>query len=166
MSKSKYSDERLNELQESVFFKPPTPPQATETVRNIPSVEPKRVPKEAKKEPEIVERISSSPTEKNNPEKSNASTIASEQASMLASSQNIVEAIRKSVKNVGKEVSFVRLTPEEKKQLVDIAYTYKSRGIKTSENEISRVGINYMLEDYQENGAESILAKVLEALND
>jgi hypothetical protein len=90
---------------------------------------------------------------------------ASNDASMLANMDSIVEAIRKTVKQIGKEVSFVRLLPEEKRQLADIAYTYKSQGIKTSENEISRIGINWMLEDYQANGKESILAKVLEALN-
>jgi hypothetical protein len=78
---------------------------------------------------------------------------------------NVVETIRKAVRHVGKEVSFVRLTPEEKRQLADIAYTYKSQGIKTSENEISRIGINWMLEDYQANGAQSVLALVLAALN-
>jgi len=90
---------------------------------------------------------------------------ASNDASMLANMNGIVEAIRKTVKQIGKEVSFVRLLPEEKRQLADIAYTYKSQGIKTSENEISRIGINWMLEDYQAHGKESILAKVLEALN-
>lgn len=77
----------------------------------------------------------------------------------------MIEAIRKSVRHIGKEVSFVRLTPDEKRQLADITYTYKSQGIKTSENEISRIGINWMLEDYQANGANSVLAKVLAALN-
>lgn len=77
----------------------------------------------------------------------------------------MIEAIRKSVRHIGKEVSFVRLTPEEKRQLVDITYTYKSQGIKTSENEISRIGINWMLKDYQLNGQNSVLARVLAALN-
>ena len=73
-------------------------------------------------------------------------------------------AIRKIVKTGGKEVTFVRLTPEEKKRLGDIAYTYKRQGMKTSENEISRIAINFLLEDYQANGEASILAKVLASL--
>lgn len=77
----------------------------------------------------------------------------------------LIEAIRRSVKQVGKEVSFVRLLPEEKRQLADIAYTYKSQGIKTSENEIARIGIDLLLEDYQANGKASILARVIAALN-
>ena len=84
---------------------------------------------------------------------------------MLAPMHDVIEAIRKTVRHVGKEVSFVRLTPEEKRQLSDIAYTYKSQGLKTSENEISRIGINWLFEDYHANGAASVLAQVLAALN-
>ena len=81
-------------------------------------------------------------------------------------SDEIVEVIRKSVRKVGKEVAFVRLTPEEKEQLGDIVYVYKRRGTKTSENEIARIGINCLIADYQANGEASILAKVIAALND
>lgn len=91
--------------------------------------------------------------------------LDSTSASMLAGMDAVIEAIRKAVRHVGKEVSFVRLTHEEKRQLADIAYTYKSQGIKTSENEISRIGINWMLEDYHANGQTSVLAQVIAALN-
>lgn len=104
-------------------------------------------------------------TEKKERSDKKDSSIASTHASLQASNKDAVENIRKAVKKVGKEVSFIRLTPEEKKQLTDIAYIYKSGGIKTSENEISRIGINYMLEDYHANGENSILARVIEALN-
>jgi len=94
-----------------------------------------------------------------------ASVLASNQASLLASYHaSIIDIIRKTVKNVGKEVTFVRLTPEEKNRLTDIAYTYKRQGIKTSENEISRIAINFLLEDYKTNGETSVLAKVLASL--
>jgi hypothetical protein len=90
-------------------------------------------------------------------------------ASMLASTGNIhqaaeIEAIRKTVKTLGREVSFVRLTPEEKGQLADVVYTYKRQGQKTSENEINRIAINYLLADYHANGEQSVLAQVLAAL--
>jgi hypothetical protein len=78
----------------------------------------------------------------------------------------LIEAIRKSVKHPGKEVTFVRLTPEEKAQLGDIVYAYKKQGIKTSENEIARIGLKQLIADYTANGQNSILAKVLKALND
>ena len=72
--------------------------------------------------------------------------------------------IRKAVKVPGKEVSFVRLTAEEKGQLADIVYTYKRQGKKTSENEINRIAINFLLEDYKNQGANSILARVMDSL--
>jgi hypothetical protein len=87
-----------------------------------------------------------------------ASTLASNQDSMI-------ETIRKTVKSLGKEVAFTRVTPEEKGRLSDIVYTYKRQGMKTSENEINRIAINFLIEDYTKNGKESVLAKVIEALN-
>jgi hypothetical protein len=86
--------------------------------------------------------------------------------STLASNQdNIIETIRKTVKSLGREVSFTRLTPDEKSRLADIVYTYKRQGIKTSENEINRIAINFLIEDFNRNGKKSILAQVIEALN-
>ena len=75
-----------------------------------------------------------------------------------------VEAIRQVIKVPGREVSYVRVTPEEKAQLSDIVYTYKRQGQKTSENELNRIAINYLLLDYHEHGEHSVLARVLAAL--
>ncbi len=86
-----------------------------------------------------------------------ASTLASYQ-------QELIETIRRTVKKGGRIVSFVRLTQTEKDQLADIVYTYKRRGMKTTENEINRIAINFLLEDYKRNGEESMLVKVIEAL--
>lgn len=77
---------------------------------------------------------------------------------------NAVEAIRQVIKVPGREVSYVRMTPEEKAQLSDIVYTYKRQGQKTSENELNRIAINYLLLDYHEHGEQSVLARVLAAL--
>lgn len=89
----------------------------------------------------------------------------SKHASTLAGYQKaLIEVIRKTVKDPGKEVTFVRLTLEEKRQLADITYTYKRQGIKTSENEIGRIAMSYLLEDYKANGQASLLAKVIAAL--
>jgi hypothetical protein len=87
-----------------------------------------------------------------------ASTLASKQDSMI-------EVIRKTVKSLGTKVSFTRVTPEEKARLSDIIYTYKRQGIKTSENEINRIAMNFLIEDFYKNGKESVLAQVIEALN-
>jgi hypothetical protein len=75
-----------------------------------------------------------------------------------------VQAIRRVVKTPGREVSFVRLSPEEKGELADLVHAYKRQGFKTTENEINRIAINALLADYRANGEESMLAKVLAAL--
>lgn len=77
----------------------------------------------------------------------------------------IIEAVRKAVKELGKEAATHRFTIEEKKALSDIIYTYKNRSIKTSENEITRIAVNYILSDYRESGKGSILNRVLQVLN-
>jgi hypothetical protein len=78
---------------------------------------------------------------------------------------DIFEVVRKAVKQIGKEAATHRFTLEEKNLLADIEYTYKRRGIRTSENEITRIAINYIVEEYRQNGEESILAKILKRLN-
>jgi hypothetical protein len=77
----------------------------------------------------------------------------------------IFEAVRKAVKQIGKEEATHRFTIEEKNQLADIEYTYKRQGIRTSENEITRIAINYFIEDYRANGEQSLLAEILKRLN-
>jgi len=78
---------------------------------------------------------------------------------------DIFEVVRKAVKQIGKEAATHRFTLDEKNLLADIEYTYKRQGIRTSENEITRIAINYFVEDYRINGEQSILAKVLKRLN-
>ena len=94
---------------------------------------------------------------------------ASSNASMHASKQtliqeSIIEIIRKAVKDVGKESATYRFTPEEKKALLELSFTYKIQGYKTSENELTRIAINFILEDQKQNGRNSVLQKVLDAL--
>src|SRR3954467_2130242 len=81
------------------------------------------------------------------------------------SAENILEVVRKAVKHIGKEAATHRFTLDEKNHLADIEYTYKRQGIKTSENEITRIAINYFVEDYRKNGEQSLLAKILKRIN-
>jgi hypothetical protein len=92
-------------------------------------------------------------------------------ASMTASmaspplDHELVETIRKNVKRLGKEATFCRFTQEEKNALGDITYTYKRSGIRTSENEVVRIAVNWLLENYRSDGQNSVLAQVLDKLN-
>lgn len=77
-----------------------------------------------------------------------------------------VEVVRRAVKEFGKEAATHRFTEEEKKAIADILYAYKSQGIRTSENEVTRIAVNFIVDDYRANGENSILDKVLKALNE
>ena len=173
----------INELRgHSAFFRQDAPSQLT---TDKPKPKPiKETPKEPIKQPQInseseTPKVSPNqehspidlPVEKNNDSvSSNDSSQANMQASTLASIQDdIVETIRKTVKQVGKDTLFVRLTPDEKHQITSVVYSlnemYRGESRKTSENEIGRIGVNFLLEDHKANGEQSILARVLVALN-
>lgn len=77
----------------------------------------------------------------------------------------MVEALRKRLKEVGKEAATHRLTPEEKRTLTEVVFKYFQKGIRTNENEITRIAVNFVLEDYRENGKRSLLNAVLERLH-
>ena len=77
---------------------------------------------------------------------------------------SMVKGIRKAVRQIGKEAATHRFTREEKDAIARIVFTYGQQGFKTCENEITRIGINWLLEDYQANGQRSALHKVLAAL--
>lgn len=95
---------------------------------------------------------------------------ASNNANMQAYNQPlineaIIETIRRAVKDVGKDSATYRFTPEEKKALLELSFSYKMQGYKTSENELSRIAINFLLEDHRQNGRNSVLQRVLDALS-
>jgi len=95
-----------------------------------------------------------------------ASVHASNNANMQAlTEESITEIIRKAVKGVGKDSATYRFTPEEKKALLELGFSYKVQGYKTSENELVRIAINFILEDQKQNGRNSVLQKVLDALS-
>lgn len=77
-----------------------------------------------------------------------------------------VEVVRKAVKDFGKEAATHRFTANEKQSIADIIYTYNTHGIRTSENEITRIAVNFLVNDYKENGEKSILDQVLKALRE
>jgi hypothetical protein len=89
------------------------------------------------------------------------------QPSMVARYHDtMIERIRAAVKAFGKEAATHRFTPEEKKAITDIVYTYKIQGVRTSENEVARIAINFIVHDYKENGENSILHRAIKALNE
>jgi hypothetical protein len=138
----------------------PTPTPAIETERKPVSVK-QRVVKHPSAERK--NRTAIVPDEMNVTTQPNDDS--SNQASVLARyHDSTIETLRKAVKAVGKEVSFMRLTQGEKNQLADVLYTFKRQGIKTTENEVNRIALNLLLEDYRTNGKNSVLMRVIAAL--
>jgi hypothetical protein len=175
MTKKLNVDKITNELEGSVFFPGRTTedqsvPTDSSRLQNV-AVSPADLDPPSPTDPQIqsaAESVDITAGPRRRPARSAASSIDSKQASTLAdspsSNASLIEAIRKTVKTAGKEVSFMRLTAHEKAQLSDIVYIYKRQGKKTSENEINRIAVNFLLADYKENGAASVLAQVIEAL--
>jgi hypothetical protein len=96
---------------------------------------------------------------------SKSDTVIPRHHDTTSSESDQLELIRQAVRQLGKEAATHRFTVEEKRALKDIEYSYGVRGVRTSENEITRIAVNHLIQDYRENGENSILAQVLERLN-
>lgn len=76
-----------------------------------------------------------------------------------------IEEIRKAVKVFGKEAATHRFTQEEKQRIAELIFIYSNEGIRTSENEISRIAVNFLVQDFKLSKKHSILERVLKLLN-
>jgi hypothetical protein len=138
-------------LADSPFFKTP----GSDPVETNPSIS---IEKE--------NRPSTSPTSKSKKDIDHGTVVSRNRDTMKPRYHDtIIDLVRRGVKDFGKEAATHRFTLIEKKAIADIIYTYKSRGVKTSENEITRIAVNFLVEDFRENGEESVLDKTLKALN-
>jgi hypothetical protein len=79
--------------------------------------------------------------------------------------EEMAEHIVSSVWEIGKEAATHRFTKEEKDAIADVEYSYNRQGWRTSENEIARIGVNWLVEDYRANGENSVLHRVLKLLH-
>lgn len=77
---------------------------------------------------------------------------------------SMIAKIARSVRDVGKEVSTYRLTPQEKTALVEIIYHYRMRNCRLSENEIARIAINLLIEDFKTDKKSCMLSRIAEAM--
>ena len=91
---------------------------------------------------------------------------SSNHATMQPDNHNdVIEHIRQAVRQTGKEAGTYRITREEKKALLELCYSYRLAGIRTSENEITRIALNYLIHDHKSNPKDSILESVMEAIH-
>ncbi|MEP7287449.1 MAG: hypothetical protein ABI947_16955 [Chloroflexota bacterium] len=77
-----------------------------------------------------------------------------------------VALICKGVKKFGKEPATHRFTLEEKRAIRDIIRAFEDRDIRTGETEITRIGIHFLIDDYEHNREDSLLVKILKALHE
>jgi hypothetical protein len=91
---------------------------------------------------------------------------SSNHATMQPDNQDgVIEYIRQAVRQTGKEAGTYRITREEKRALLEICYSFRLSGIRTSENEITRIAINYLIYDHKSNPKDSVLECVIEAIH-
>lgn len=76
-----------------------------------------------------------------------------------------IEVVRKALKVFGKEAATHRFTLEEKQAIAEIIFAFRQKNIRTSENEITRIAINWLMLDHKKNEENSILHQALFALN-
>lgn len=155
------SAEAGNSIVENKDNKLPKPPTSNKTLSQA---------KIVKKKKDTENQASELLPKSENEDGMNESMHASNNASMQANKQtliqeSVIETIRKAVKDVGKDSATYRFTPEEKKALLELSFSYKIQGYKTSENELTRIAINFILEDQKQNGRNSVLQRVLDALS-
>lgn len=78
----------------------------------------------------------------------------------------MLKPLRQAVRQIGKEASTYRFTREEKDKLAETIYTQGRAGIRTCENEIVRIAVNWLIADQQARGEVSVLAQALKALRE
>lgn len=167
MKKQLTNDKLLEDLKSSAFFRGRVSPTAEKNepikpVKEVNEVSP--LPQPAKT-PEIQ---TTKKTEiKGEVKQARDTTVSRHHDTMTPRYHDTtIEAIRRAVKQIGKEAATHRFTVAEKQEIANIVFSYKNKGLYTSENEVSRVAINFIIEDYKENGEESVLVRALKALND
>lgn len=154
MPKKLNEDAIRNELHgQSLFFKPQKEAQENEVLSPAPVAPPPPADLEPPK-----------PSTKQTPVR-DTTTPRYHDTVIPRHHDTIIETTRRAVKQLGKEAATHRFTVEEKKALKSIERDYDERDIRTSENEITRISINYIIEDYRQHGDDSILARVLKLLN-
>lgn len=148
-------------LADSPFFTKPSDSPVPESVEN--AQEP--VPQKGKEMGEVMTEAKK-PEVNKKPRYHDTMTPRNHDTVVSSNHDTIIQIVRRAVKELGKEAATHRFTVKEKRAVLDLIYTYKNAGITTSENEVARIGINFILEDYKQNGENSILEQALKALNE
>ena len=77
-----------------------------------------------------------------------------------------VRRLRQAVRRIGKEAATHRFTAQEKADLAQVIYEQGRQGVKTCENEIVRIAVNWLLAEHRAREGQSVLAQALKALRE
>ena len=77
---------------------------------------------------------------------------------------SMIAKIARTVREVGREVKTYRLTPQENNALVEIIYFFRKNMHRLSENEIARIAINLLIEDFERDKKSCMLSRIAEAM--
>ena len=78
---------------------------------------------------------------------------------------DMIATIVKSMRAVGKEGCTYRLTQREKTALIEIIYHFRMRHIRLSENEIARIAINFLIEDFKARKNDCLLGSIIDSMH-
>lgn len=73
--------------------------------------------------------------------------------------------IRKAIRWPGKEGANLRLTKDEIDGLKSVIRHFEDKGFYTDRTQLTRIALNYALHDFEKNGDNSILAEVMDRIN-
>lgn len=99
--------------------------------------------------------------------------VPSYQSTNIPTEQDsVIDVIHKAMRQSPSAAASYRLSPMEKKRLEVTIFELKMRSgrspeladLRSNENEVMRVAVNYILNDYGTNGDESVLVKALTSL--
>lgn len=91
--------------------------------------------------------------------------VSSHRGSVVSRYQeSTIENIRRAVKEFGKEAATHRFTLAEKRAIANIVHSLHMQGIRTTENEVTRIAINYVIDEFNRQEKESLLGLVIKAL--
>jgi len=116
------------------------------------------------KEMNITKKIIEPPSP---PDDNHATTIPSNHDTVIPRHHDstVIEEVRKALRMFGKEAATHRFTLEEKQTLAEIIFSFRQKNLRTSENQITRIAINWLMLDYKKTQENSILHQALLALN-
>jgi len=77
---------------------------------------------------------------------------------------SMIAKIARTVREVGREVKTYRITPQENNALVEIIYFFRRNKYRLSENEIARIAINLLIEDFERDKKSCMLSRIAEAM--